>query len=206
MLLRIKLMRLVSCCVASSRAGMFVVSVRCIKEAAVDNLKIVLADTGDVLPVQGLLSEAGLPQEDVTEHLQHFLLAKRDGILVGVVGLEALGEFGLLRSLAVAGEHRGKGIGNLLHENMIAYARLQGIKQLYALTLTIEDFLSKRGFRRIAREEVPEPLKATEEFRSICPASAICMTRNIGEGIGAGDARSLRLMGYGLTPSNPAVP
>ncbi len=96
-------------------------------------------------------------------HLRHFLLAKKDGMLVGVIGLEVLGEFGLLRSLAVTFDHRGKGIGNLLNERMLAYARLQGIKQLYALTLTIEGFLKKRGFHRIERADAPQPLKETEE-------------------------------------------
>lgn len=39
-----------------------------------DSLKIVLANPGDALPVQNLLSEAGLPHEDVAKYLWHFLL------------------------------------------------------------------------------------------------------------------------------------
>ncbi len=146
-----------------------------------DNLKIVPADTGDLLPVQKLLSEAGLPHEDIVKHLKDFLLAKQDGMIIGTVGLEVLGELGLLRSLAVAGEHRGKRIGNILHESMISYACRQGIKQIYALTLTIEGFLQQRGFYRIARDDAPQPLKETGEFKSLCPVSAICMTRKLGK-------------------------
>ncbi len=78
-------------------------------------------------------------------HLRHFLLAKKDGMLVGVIGLEVLGEFGLLRSLAVTFDHRGKGIGNLLNERMLAYARLQGIKQPVFEASRLQDDLRRAG-------------------------------------------------------------
>lgn len=147
-----------------------------------DGVDIVFADNGDFQPVKGLLSAAGLPHEDIHKHLRHFLLAKKEGKLVGVAGLEMLGEFGLFRSLVVEPEHRGVGIGSLLCEGMMAYASLQGAKQLYALTLTAERFLKRLGFDGIDRNDVPDTVKATEEFMSICPVSAACLTKKIGPG------------------------
>jgi hypothetical protein len=33
------------------------------------------------------------------------------------------------------------------------------------------------GFRVVPRDEVPEVIRATEEFRALCPANATCMAR-----------------------------
>ncbi|MBI2985620.1 MAG: hypothetical protein HYY45_02515 [Deltaproteobacteria bacterium] len=47
--------------------------------------------------VKSLLAECGLPFEDISEHVIHFITAKSKGVLVGVVGLEALGSVGYRR-------------------------------------------------------------------------------------------------------------
>lgn len=38
---------------------------------------------------------------------------------------------------------------------------------------------SSFGFRQIQRDEVPEEVQATAEFRSACPASATVMKRDV---------------------------
>jgi len=140
---------------------------------------VIFADAKDEEAIKNLLLEAGLPHEDVPNHLHHFLLAKSNDTLIGVVGLEVLGEFGLLRSLAVASSHRGKGIGKMLYEWILAYAHLQGIKELYLLTTTAEGLASKFGFSKVERNNTPEPIQATEEFHSLCPSTAVCMVKRI---------------------------
>jgi amino-acid N-acetyltransferase len=55
------------------------------------------------------------------------------------------------------------------------YAQSQGMAHLYLLTTTAVDFFVGQGYRRIARDAVPAPIQATEEFRSICPDSAVCL-------------------------------
>lgn len=127
------------------------------------------------------MTEADLPHEDIADHLHHFLLAKHEDHLVGVVGLEVYGEFGLLRSLAVAAPHRGKGVGKMLYENLMAYARLQGVKELYLLTTTAEAIFARFGFIQVDRNSVPEPIQSTREFQSLCPSTAVCMTKKIQE-------------------------
>jgi amino-acid N-acetyltransferase len=146
---------------------------------SMDGVDIVFADEGDFLSVKSLLSAVRLPYEDIDEHLRHFLLAKKEGKLLGVAGLEVLGKFGLLRSLAVEPEYRGKGVGKFLCESMMVYAHQRGLRQLYALTLTAEELLKRLGFDKVDRNDVPVAVEATGEFMSICPVSAICMTRII---------------------------
>ena len=61
--------------------------------------------------IRTLLAEAELPSEDFGQHLQHFLVARKNGDLIGAVGLEIYGAAGLLRSLVVATTYRGQGLG-----------------------------------------------------------------------------------------------
>ena len=47
------------------------------------------------------------------------------------------------------------------------------------LTQTARDFFAHLGYRVIERTEAPEEVQGSEEFRSLCPASAICMVKII---------------------------
>jgi N-acetylglutamate synthase-like GNAT family acetyltransferase len=55
------------------------------------------------------------------------------------------------------------------------------VRQFYLLTTTAEAFFARRGFRKIARQSVPAAIGDTREFKSLCPSSAICMTRAVQE-------------------------
>jgi len=43
------------------------------------------------------------------------------------------------------------------------------------LTTTADGFFQKQGWKVIHRNEVPEKIKTSTEFASICPSTAICM-------------------------------
>jgi N-acetylglutamate synthase-like GNAT family acetyltransferase len=47
------------------------------------------------------------------------------------------------------------------------------------LTQTARDFFAHLGYRVIDRSEAPEEVQGSEEFRSLCPASATCMVKMI---------------------------
>jgi amino-acid N-acetyltransferase len=131
--------------------------------------------------VKRLLSESGLPIEDLTEqHMPHFFGCASGGELMGVVGLELYGELALLRSLAVAADQRGSGLGSRLVEHAENHSREQGVKSLYLLTATAESFFLRRGYARLPREEAPESIKNTKEFGGICPLSSAFMVKHLG--------------------------
>ena len=138
------------------------------------------AEPAEEEAIRKLLMDAKLPAEDFARHLQHFLVAKQNDTLIGVIGLEIYEEFGLLRSLVVAPHYRGQGLGKKLCEKVFSYAHELGIKNLYLLTTTAEKFFPKLGFDPIARDSVPVSIQATEEFSSICPATAVCMAKKLG--------------------------
>jgi arsenate reductase len=134
--------------------------------------------TPDDLPaVKALLGSVQLPGEDVGGPHQTFLLARSGATLVGAVGLERRGEDALLRSLAVAPALQGAGIGSALYRLALAEAERQRTRALYLLTTTAEGFFARAGFRRIDRSQVPAEVAASAEFRTLCPASAVCMER-----------------------------
>ena len=134
----------------------------------------------DESSVKRLLSESSLPIEDITaQHLQHFFGCGSGPELLGLVGLELFGEVALLRSLAVAAERRGSGLGSRLVEHAERYARDQGATTLYLLTTTAEAFFRRRGYARIPRETAPPAIMGTKEFAGICPASSAFMIKKL---------------------------
>lgn len=142
--------------------------------------KIRPARSGDEKSIKDLLRACGLPYADLTPvHLDHFLVVYQDGHLAGSVGLEPCGSLGLLRSLAVSPAERGRAIGSGLTQEMETYALSTGIRDLYLLTTTAREFFSKHGYQVIVRETAPDALQATEEFKSICPSTAVCMRKRI---------------------------
>jgi len=107
------------------------------------------------------------------------VVARTGSRLVGTIGLEPCGLAGLLRSLAVAPDVRGHLIGQSLCRRVISHARMLGIERLYLLTTDAERYFARLHFKRIERSEAPSQIQATTQFRSLCPATAVCMARDI---------------------------
>lgn len=133
------------------------------------------ASPADLDAVRDLLARLHLPAADVGGPAQAFLLARAAGELVGCVGLERHGDDALLRSLAVIPRMQGSGLGKALYAHALADARRSGTRALYLLTTTAAPFFARAGFAPIDRAQVPPAVRESPEFRSLCPASAICM-------------------------------
>jgi len=52
-------------------------------------------------------------------------------------------------------------------------------QDVYLLTETAESFFVRLGFEPISREEAPADIRASEEFRCLCPESAAFMRRSV---------------------------
>lgn len=148
--------------------------------SAVADVLVRPATANDLPAVKDLLTESDLPLEGVSESLGSFVVADRGGKIVGVAGLEECGEYGLLRSAAVAPEWRGRGLGRTLVERVIANAESAGLRALYLLTTTAEKYFPAFGFRETTRDGVPPSVQATAEFTDACPASATVMKLALG--------------------------
>ncbi|HEU4530990.1 MAG TPA: arsenic resistance N-acetyltransferase ArsN2 [Steroidobacteraceae bacterium] len=129
-------------------------------------------------PMVTLLEAARLPTEDLTEsHCENFYFSGSAQAPTGLVGLELFGDVALLRSLVVAAERRGTGEGRSLLQHAEREARARGVRTLYLLTTTAEDFFARQGYVRVPRELAPAAIRDTREFSGICPASSAFMAR-----------------------------
>ena len=148
---------------------------------AKEDIKIERFVQGDEKEIVKLLSQARLPAQDLTlEKLEHFLVAKaKDGSVIGAVGVELYQDVGLLRSLVVHPAYQGKGLGKWLTREVESIAQQRSIKTLFVLTTTATEFFPKLGYQVIQRDRAPASIAKTEEFKSICPVSAVCLFKNL---------------------------
>jgi amino-acid N-acetyltransferase len=127
--------------------------------------------------IQALLKQVGLPVEDLSTAPVRFWLAREGQTLAGAIGIERYGKAGLLRSLAVDPAHRAQGMAAALVQALELAMRAEGLKSMVLLTETAEGFFGKRGYVLTPREQIPEEIRQTAQFRSLCPATAACMSK-----------------------------
>src|SRR5258705_9892304 len=98
------------------------------------------ATDADLAAIEALLASNHLPTVGVADALGGFLVADADGAVIGSVGMEYRGPYGLLRSTAVAAEWRGRGVARRLVERIVAEGEHHGVRALYLLTTTAEAY------------------------------------------------------------------
>ena len=134
------------------------------------------ARAADIDAARGLLEQASLPVAGLDEQFgPAYAVADSDSGIVGVVGIERHGAYGLLRSAAIDPGWRGQGIGEALTRNRLAWATAVGMHAVYLLTETAADWFPRFGFTRVDRTDVPPEIAASGEFAHLCPASAVVM-------------------------------
>jgi amino-acid N-acetyltransferase len=137
------------------------------------------AGAADAVAIVDLVEGAGLPLEGVRENLGEFLVAERDGRVTGCCGLEIYGTDALLRSVAVAPSERGGGTGARLVERALSGAVERGLASITLLTTTAAGYFPRFGFREIDRGDVPDLVRESKEFLSVCPSTATCMSMRL---------------------------
>ncbi len=139
--------------------------------------------SADLAAVAQLLASAGLPTADLASaHDFQSWVIEAKGSILGVIGLERFGREALLRSLAVASEHRQRGLARKLVARLEHDAQAVGIQQLVLLTETAEAFFRRLGYSIADRSQVSDDVKQSAEFRILCPVSAVCMSKVLGDG------------------------
>lgn len=125
-----------------------------------------------------LLEKSGLPTSDLDNPIRFVILTDKDQ-LIGVAGLQDAGSDALIRSVVVKSAHRNLGLGKQLTREIIEIARHTGYRTLWLLTTTAGPFFEEMGFHTADRNEAPESVKNTTEFRSVCPSYASCMKMDL---------------------------
>lgn len=126
-----------------------------------------------------LLSSEKLPVDDLPGMLENCYVAIENQTVIGTIGLEIYGEYGLLRSLATDKTFRNRGIaGELIHQ-IETIAREKHLIAIYLLTETALDFFEHKNYKIVARTDIPEPVQQSTEFSHVCPQSAIAMAKQL---------------------------
>jgi amino-acid N-acetyltransferase len=139
--------------------------------------QIETAHATDLEAVVRLLERHHLPPDGLEDHVATTLVARRNGDVIGSAALELYPDGALLRSVAIAPELQGQGLGRELTDAALQLAQDLHVPAVYLLTTTAERYFPKFGFERIARAEVPAAVQTSIEFTSACPSSATVMRR-----------------------------
>lgn len=134
---------------------------------------------GDDPALATALAQAHLPILDLTQANRRFFRFDSGAGLVGFIGWESAGDIAMLRSLLVLPHHRSQGWGRA----MIGWALLRlaedGATDAYLLTTGIDRLAAKLGFAVIDRAQAPPPIRASRQFNSLCPSTALLMHRSL---------------------------
>ncbi len=142
-------------------------------------MNIRTANKADLQAIQLILKELELPFEDCDVHIDSFIVAEHADEIIGIGGMERYGDVALLRSIAVVKARRGEGLGDVLYSEVKSRAESLNVKELYLLTETAEHYFKARGFDVISRKAVPAAIEQTQQFSSLCPASATVMKKTL---------------------------
>jgi amino-acid N-acetyltransferase len=139
------------------------------------------AGPADVRAVEALLASASLPLDGAAEAVAHAGVVAREGsAVVGAAALEIYGEAGLLRSVVVAREHRGTGLGRAVVAAAEALARDEGVRDLYLITETAIDWFPRLGYTPVERAVANDAVGASIEFTTVCRDKGVPMVRQLG--------------------------
>ena len=137
------------------------------------------ASAEDLIAIRALLERSGLPTSDLETTQPEFAVIRESGQVIAAGALQRFGSSALLRSVVVTPDRRGSGLGRAIVGELERLARASQVSRLILLTQTAADFFAHQGYRAVERSSAPEDMQRSEEFRSLCPSSAGCMTKNL---------------------------
>jgi len=130
--------------------------------------------------LKAALLRAGLPADDVAEPDRLFWRFERyDDMPVGFGGLEIHGADALLRSIVILPPLRRRGSGRAVVGALEQEAQLHGCRAIYLLTMSEADFFARLGYAACARDSVPDAIRASRQFASLCPDNATAMVKRL---------------------------
>ncbi|MDQ7002288.1 MAG: N-acetyltransferase [Ghiorsea sp.] len=97
-------------------------------------------------------------KDDIFEHLQEFIVALKDGKVLGVSALHVYGsDLAEIRSLVVSPKAQRMSIGHQLVKACELMSRKLGITRVFALTY-IDKFFLSQGYTVVAKESLPQKI------------------------------------------------
>lgn len=142
-------------------------------------IEIEHARAGDRSEIEGLLEAGMLPTDGFELALGTAVVAREDGRIVGCAAIEPHGSVALLRSVCVAPDHRGLGLGRRLVDRAETVAAALEIAELFLLTETAADWFAQLGYVPGSRDSAPAAIQTSPEFTGACPESAALYRKRV---------------------------
>lgn len=126
-----------------------------VRNAMLDDASAIAALTKEYAG-EGIMLER--PLENIIENIRNFFIAENDGEVIGCCAIAfytpTLAE---IRSLAVLGRWKLKGIGRQLVEKAESILRDEGVYEVFVLTLSRQFFL-RLGYSEVEKEYFPQKI------------------------------------------------
>lgn len=126
---------------------------------------ILNATQNDIPAITSLLRKAGLPPDEIERWIDNFFVLNIDGKIEGSIGLEQWENEGLLRSFVVSEEFRSKGHGIDLYDRLLVLGKERKLNSILLLAMGASKFFIKNGFQFINRDDVPESIGNSIQFK-----------------------------------------
>ena len=143
--------------------------------------RVDVASAKDLTAIRALLERSGLPTSDLESARPEFAVIREEGQVIAAGALQRFGSSALLRSVVVAPDRRGSGLGQVMVTELERIACAARISSLVLLTQSAAEFFARQGYRAIERSAAPQDMQGSEEFRSLCPSSATCMAKSLSD-------------------------
>jgi amino-acid N-acetyltransferase len=126
---------------------------------------VIRATEHDIASIQVLLNHyAGMgdllprTKQDIIDNLEHFRVIKRNDTVIACGSLEHFtDELAEVRSLMVAADIKGGGLGRKIVANLIETAKTRKVKRVMALTY-VPEFFHKLNFITVNKDIFPEKI------------------------------------------------
>jgi N-acetylglutamate synthase-like GNAT family acetyltransferase len=126
------------------------------------------------------LAKARLPVDDVDEPGRLFWrFESSDQVPLGFGGVEIHGKDALLRSLLTFPPAQKRGVGRGMVAALEIEALAAGAQRMWLLTMDAAPFFARLGYAECARDQVPAVIQGTAQWRLLCPASAVRMSKQL---------------------------
>src|SRR2546427_13212139 len=116
----------------------------------------------------------------LAQQLPGFLVLEDSGRIVASAGLELYGSAALLRSVAVAEAFRNRGLGEAMVTQLLHRARSRGVRTVYLLTTTAQQYFQRLGFETVPREAVDPAVTASAGVGGRSCAAAVGVRLGVG--------------------------
>lgn len=141
--------------------------------------KVRKLNLNDYPGIKSLLKLYDLPVSDLDFAPLIIFGVKRNNMLIGIGALETYGANAIVRSVAVDKKYQNQGLGKEIVQHLEKEAKLIGIKNLYLLTTTAENFFKLQYYSETNRNDCPAEIRLSKEFAEICPSTAACLYKPI---------------------------